>query len=158
MMRSVVCRSGLAIAMALAVPGGAIACSVVSGARWPTVEERTRAADYVIIGWAERVHDDAPESGEAGFWDTLFAMGRGRVADVGVHEWLKGDGPELITVTGFGYGTGDCLSPVPDGTAIMFLAGDAEDGELALHHIFVYDAVVENSPEATRRVRAAVSD
>jgi hypothetical protein len=158
MMRSVANGFALALALALATPAAALACSVDASVRGSTVEERTRAADYVIVGWVERTHDDPLESGEAGFWDTLYAMGRGQVADIAVREWLKGDGPDLITVIGFARGPGECRSPVPEGTAVMFLSGDAADGELALNQISVHDAVTKNSPEVTRRVRAAVVD
>jgi len=144
-----------ALAALLAAPAGAAACSIDASARGPTVEEQTRAADYVIVGWVEEAHDDPAESGEVGFWDALFTMGRGRAAEIAVREWLKGDGPELITVTGFGRGPGDCKSPVPEGTAIMFLVGDAGDGSLALNHLFVYDAVMADTPAVARRIRAA---
>lgn len=143
-----------ALAALLATPAAAPACSVDASARGPTLEEQVRAADYVIIGWVEAVHDDPLESEDAGFWDKLVAMGRGRVADIAVHEWLKGGGPDIVTVGGFGRG-GDCKSPLPEETVIMFLAGDAADGRLALNHIFVYDAVIENRPAWALRIRAA---
>lgn len=143
-----------------AMPFTALACSVGPDYTWPTLEERTLAADYVIVGSVEGADGGSTSSRSAedyGFLEMLLIGIRGRVTDVTVDKWLKGTGSSTITVSGFGAG-GDCRSPVPKGTAIMFLVGDAQSGDLALNHIGVYDAVTEYRPEAAEEITQAIAE
>ena len=137
----------LLAALCIAVlPLPAAACTVDASYRWPTLEDRTRAADAVVLGRVERVH--------SAFWTWLFALAPERAADIAVDAWLKGDGPERIAVSGFGY-NGDCRSTLPEGAAILFLVGDAAGGSLAISESGIPEAVIEYSPETARLIRAA---
>lgn len=152
-------RSGLAalavVAFAVSAGTGPVrACSISAGYVWPSVEERTRAADYVVAGRVKAASPASRRREDMSFWDIVLLSFRGQVAIVSVDEWLKGDGPDTITVTGFGWG-GDCRSTVPEGRAIIFLAGNAAEGTLTINDVGVYDAVAEYDPEWADRVRAA---
>lgn len=151
-----VVATGFAIACIAAMPSAG-ACSITDDYVWPTIEERTSAADYVIIGRVEEVSPRAARPTEMGFWDIVLYAVRGRIARVSVDEWLKGNGPDTVSVTGFG-GGGDCRSTVPDGSAIMFLVGDASGGPLLVNDVGVYDAVIDNTAESAERIRTAVGE
>lgn len=104
------------------------ACSPPFGGFPPyTVVDRTRAADVVLEGVVVSVMEDVPEFGL-------------QTATVQVNQYLKGDGPQTISVTNFGQ-TSLCLTTVfIDDHRVFYLKGDAETGFKA-NYLTAHDAV-----------------
>ena len=110
----------------------ALACSPAPGYETPTISERTKAATVIL----EVTLDEPEGTDERPYYH--------ETASFTVHQWLKGSGPDTITVTGFGPGAA-CLSSIPAQRAILFATGDPKSGELSLNYVGLHDAVVSPS-------------
>ncbi len=76
------------------------------------------------------------------------------IATVQVHEWLKGTGPAIVTVSGFGYGP-DCLSSVEVNQHLIFYAKGNPPNNLSAVYIGIWEAVEPYNPNAVATVSAA---
>lgn len=74
-------------------------------------------------------------------------------AEIVVTSYLKGEGLELVQVSGFGYGT-DCLSIVDIGDERIFFVQRASDGSLMAAYMSAHDAARTATPERIAEVQA----
>lgn len=115
------------------------------------VEERTHAAEIVFEGtvlknnfWILMYQQSKtpPPNDDYGSLGTANLSGSHPkvTATIIVHQYLKGDGPAIVDVTGFGSGMGDCLSAAESGDHFIFFAnGDSQQGFTA-NYLGVYSA------------------
>jgi hypothetical protein len=111
------------------------ACSPSYPYRPPTLGQSTRSAELVLeASLLEKIPGDPP------FFDA---------ATFTVHHWLKGEGPMVVTVQGFGPSP-QCLAEIPERRSILFVNGDPLAGPLILNYpgdIVVYPATDETISE-----------
>lgn len=105
------------------------ACSVHPDYRSPSIKQRAQAAKYVLEVSSEL--NSSPYS---------------KSIKLTVHRWLKGSGPNTITVRGFGPSAA-CKSEPPKSSerVIIFAKGDADSGTIDLNYLGVHDAVTSSS-------------
>lgn len=63
-------------------------------------------------------------------------------AEIEVEQYLKGEGPSIVRITGYGAGP-DCRSTVETGQRAVFFASGDPDGTLQAQYLGVYDATWE---------------
>jgi hypothetical protein len=106
--------------------------------------ERAEAAEIVLEG---TVLDGSTEPG----WPEEFVQ----IATVEVNQYLKGTGPEVVTIRGFGP-TSVCLTPVQVGDHKIFYASGDPAQELRAHYLSQFDAAESPNPETIAEITAAV--
>jgi hypothetical protein len=106
--------------------------------------ERAEAAEIVLEG---TVLDGSTELG----WPEEFVQ----IATVEVNQYLKGTGPEVVTIRGFGP-TSVCLTPVQVGDHKIFYASGDPAQELRAHYLSQFDAAESPNPETIAEITAAV--
>jgi hypothetical protein len=123
-----------------ALPQLVYACSPSYPYRPPTLGQRTRSAELVLeVSLLEKIPGDPP------FFDA---------ATFTVHRWLKGEGPMVVTVQGFGPSP-QCMDEIPEGRAILFVNGDPLADSLTLNYLG--DAVVySTTDEAISEIESAI--
>ena len=122
-------------------PRSTYACSPAYPYRPSTLGERTQDAELVLeVTLLEKVPSVHP------FSDTATFI---------VNSWLKGNGPSIVTVKGFGP-SAQCLAEVPEMRAILFVNGDPFVSPLTLNYVGVHDAVVYSSPEVISEIADAI--
>lgn len=123
------------------IPRSIYACSPSESYRPSTIMEKTLDAELVLeVTLVEKIPSAHP------FTDT---------ATFTVHSWLKGTGPSIVTVKGFGP-SDQCLAEVPEMRAILFVNGDPLVGALNLNYVSLHDAVVYSSPEVISEINNAI--
>jgi hypothetical protein len=136
MMRSLIFV--LLLLLAIAVP--TFACEPTRGTSEFTLEDYVNNAEFIFVG---TVIDGENEYGDSNIL----------VAEIVVSTYLKGQGPEVVQVAGFGYGP-DCLSTVDVGDERIFFVQRAADGSLMAAYLSAHDAVRGVSPERIADVQA----
>lgn len=123
-----------------------------------TVEERTIDAEIVLEGTV--VNDKSFEAyfgetnvsqidGDYGVYGDLGAASAttrsGYSSVIIVHQYLKGSGPAIVEIHGFGVG-GSCLSSAMKGERLIFFAKGNPEKVLAANYMGVYSATEEVNP------------
>lgn len=162
----------LSLAIALAVliwlmgtkPSPAHAC-LPAGRFNYTVKERTQAAELVFEGTVWRTNlwsllmgqSKAPSNtnyGDVGA-ASVTSSGANVTATIIVDQYLKGDGPTIIEITGFGLGGGDCLSIVGPGNHLLFFANGTPEQGFTANYLGVYSATEKVTPTTISDVISA---
>lgn len=117
----------------------AYACTQPPGGLQPhTVAERVAAADVVLEGTVTAKNQE------------LYPI----VATITVHQYIKGSGPETVTISNFG-DSSICLSYVSVGDQRLFYAtGDPATG-LRAFYLSQFDAVAPADPQTIGEAMAA---
>ncbi|WP_420630558.1 hypothetical protein [Candidatus Leptofilum sp.] len=121
----------------LATPTSAHACTYEGP--FYTLSQQTHDADVVFEG--EVWHLDIRTS-----LSKTYAR-NGLAVYVLVDRYLKGDGPTIVRISGFGGGGGDCKSSARDGEHLVFFARTDESSILTANYLGPYSATAEPNEE-----------
>jgi len=71
--------------------------------------------------------------------------------DVRVEQYLKGEGPAIVRISGFGQGA-DCLSVIQNDVHAVFFVNGNPDGILNANYTGVHDATWQPTPETISEI------
>lgn len=137
-------RALLILAIVLFVcftPGQALACTPPPGGLPKlTTADRTRLAPLVLEGTVTAIAGSYPI-----------------VATIDVVQYLKGNGPATVTISGFG-SSSVCLSEVSAGQRLIFYASGDPNSGLQAFYASQFDAVAQPDPQTIAEILAAAGD
>lgn len=110
-----------------------------------SASDRAEAAEIVLEGTVLEIEHDLNQPSQLS-----------QAVTVEVEQYLKGRGPRVVAIRGFG-STAVCLTPVEVGEHKIFYATGDPGMELHAHYLSQFDAAESASPETLAEIRTVVN-
>ena len=118
------------------------ACEVSPNYTTPSIMQRAHEASHIMEGTVLFSEHDKNKR----FIESV---------EINVTRWLKGAGPNKITIHGFGWGP-DCKNSAPKSSSIFFTK-EIESGSYSLNYLGVQDAVIDSEPSNIIQIQKALN-
>ncbi len=123
-----------------------LACSPAEEAMNLTLEDRVHNAPMILVGRVVQ-----------GYTTSYGGYEVNREVDVEVERYLRGTGPALVRISGFGDGA-DCLTPIQVGAYAVFFVEGNPDETLDAVYLGVHDATWNVNEENIETITAITGE